>query len=198
MDGIELSSQQLERNRLDVLPDPMVRGRRNPLHFGLASRLKRARRMADLSYNSLAKAAGLQHANTVFQLERKPDHVPRCDTVERVAYALGLSPAFLAYGIEADASQPTEGLRSDGVASRLRQTRLDRGLTMRALARASGLTDTAVRSTETGASMPSIATVEAFAVALCVSPAWLAYGLGTVELPKRQRTVTAPSEPCPG
>jgi transcriptional regulator with XRE-family HTH domain len=88
----------------------------------------------------VAKAAGVPHGNTVFQLERKPDHVPRCDTVERVAYALGLSPAFLAYGIEADASQPTDGLRCEGVASRLRETRTARGLTMRALARAAGLT----------------------------------------------------------
>ncbi|MBK9350410.1 MAG: helix-turn-helix transcriptional regulator [Sulfuritalea sp.] len=47
-------------------------------------------------------------------------------------------------------------------------------MSIRALARAAGLTDTAVRSTETGASMPSIATVEAFAIALGVSTGWLA------------------------
>ncbi len=184
---------QLEPRPPDVLPGVVVRGRRNPLHLGLASRLKRARSAACLSYDTLAKAAGVQHPNTVFQLERKPDHVPRCDTVERVAYALGLSPAFLAYGIEADASQPTDGLRCEGVASRLRETRTARGLTMRALARAAGLTDTAVRSTETGASMPGIATVEAFAIALGVSPGWLAYGLGPMELPGRRRAAASPA-----
>ena len=184
---------QLEPRPPDVLPGVVVRGRRNPLHLGLASRLKRARSAACLSYDTLAKAAGVQHPNTVFQLERKPDHVPRCDTVERVAYALGLSPAFLAYGIEADASQPTAGLRCEGVASRLRETRTARGLTMRALARAAGLTDTAVRSTETGASMPGIATVEAFAIALGVSPGWLAYGLGPMELPGRRRAAASPA-----
>ena len=169
----------------------MVRGRRNPLYFGLPGRLKKARE--NLSFNSVATAAGLSDGNTIFQLERKPGHVPRLDTVERVADGLGLSPAFLAYGIESDGSQPTEGLRCEGVASRLRQTRAARGLTMRALARAAGLTDTAVRSTETGTSMPSIATVEAFAIALGVSPGWLAYGLGPMELPGRRRVAASPA-----
>lgn len=169
----------------------MVRGRRNPLYLGLPDRLKRARE--NLSFNSVAAAAGLSDGNTIFQLERKQGHVPRLETVERVAYGLGLSPAFLAYGIESDASQPTEGLRCEGVAPRLRETRTARGLTMRALARAAGLTDTAVRSTETGASMPGIATVEAFAIALGVSPGWLAYGLGPMELPGRRRAAASPA-----
>jgi transcriptional regulator with XRE-family HTH domain len=173
----------------------VVRGRRNPLHFGLAVRLKRARQ--NLSFDSVSEAAGLSDGNAVLRIERRPDYYPRLDTVERIAYALGLSPAFLAYGIEADASQPTDGLRCEGVASRLRETRTARGLTMRALARAAGLTDTAVRSTETGASMPSIATVESFAVALGVSPAWLAYGLGPMELPARRRAAESPA-PSPG
>jgi transcriptional regulator with XRE-family HTH domain len=178
-----------------VLPSRVVRGRRNPLYFGLPARLKEARE--NWSFDSVALAAGLSDGNTIFQLERKRGHVPRLDTVEKIALALGLSPAFLAYGIEADARQPTDGLRCEGVASRLRETRTDRGLTMRALARAAGLTDTAVRSTETGASMPSIATVESFAVALGVSPAWLAYGLGPMVLPGRRRAAVSPA-PSPG
>ncbi|MFO0656147.1 MAG: hypothetical protein U0787_13840 [Polyangia bacterium] len=40
--------------------------------------------------------------------------------------------------------------------------------------------------------MPSIATVEALAVALGVSPAWLAYGLGPMELPSRRRKAATP------
>lgn len=180
--------------RDDVLLGAVVRGRRNPLYLGLPARLKRARE--NLSFDSVATSAGLFDGSTVFLLERKKGHVPRLDTVERVAYALRLSPAFLAYGIESDASQPTDGLRCEGVASRLRETRTARGLTMRALAQAASLTHTAVRSTETGASMPSIATVEAFAVALGVSPAWLAYGLGPIELPsRRRRAVAATPEP---
>ena len=187
---------QLEPRPPDVLPGVVVRGRRNPLHLGLASRLKRARSAACLSYDTLAKAAGVQHPNTVFQLERKPDHVPRCDTVERVAYALGLSPAFLAYGIEADASQPTDGLRCEGVASRLRETRIHLGLSVLALATAAGLSHTAVGNVERG-TMPILATAEALAIALGVSPGWLAYGLGPMELPARRRAAESPA-PSPG
>ena len=174
----------------------MVRGRRNPLYFGLPVRLKTARQ--NLSFDSVALASGLTDGSTVLHLERKQGHVPRLDTVERVAYALGLSPAFLAYGIEAEASQPSAGWRCEGVASRLRETRTARGLTMRALARAAGLTDTAVRSTETGTSMPSIATVEALAVALGVSPAWLAFGEGPMTLPPRRKAAAATQEPDHG
>ena len=169
----------------------MVRGRKNPLFMGLASRLKTARKTAALNRQAVTQRAKLSDVSAVLGMEQG-QRIPRLDTVERVAYGLGLSPAFLAYGIESDGSQPTEGLRCEGVASRLRQTRAARGLTMRALARAAGLTDTAVRSTEAGTSMPSIATVEAFAIALGVSPGWLAYGLGPMELPGRRRVAASP------
>ncbi len=172
----------------------MVRGRRNPLYFGLPGRLKRARE--NLSFNSVAAAAGLSDGNTIFQLERKQGHVPRLDTVERVAYGLGLSPAFLAYGIEADTSQPIEGLRCEGVALRLRQTRIHRGLSVLALATAAGLSHTAVGNVERG-TMPTLATAESLATALGVSPGWLAYGLGPMELPGRRRVAASPA-PSPG
>jgi transcriptional regulator with XRE-family HTH domain len=187
---IEAIFSQVERESVCVIPGSVVRGRKNPDYLGFPSRLKKARKSQGASLDTTA--AHLSDGKTVFLLEERR-HVPRLDTVEKIAHALGLSPAFLAYGIEADASQPTAGLRCEGVASRLRETRAARGLTMRALARAAGLTDTAVRSTETGASMPSIATVEAFAIALGVSPGWLAYGLGPVELPRRRRAAASPA-----
>ena len=155
------------------------------------SRLRKARQSAGFSRQGLTQRASLAGQSTMLGWEQGL-RIPRLDAVEQVAYALGLSPAFLAYGIEADTSQPTEGLRCEGVASRLRQTRTAHGLNLRALARAAGLTHTAVRSTETGTSMPSIATVEALAVALGVSPAWLAYGLGPMELPSRRRKAATP------
>jgi len=162
----------------------VVRGRRNPLHFGLPARLKRAR--ANLSFNSVAAASGLSDGNTIFQLERKAGHVPRLDTVERVAYGLGLSPAFLAYGIEGDADPPSDGLRCEGVAQRLRQTRVQRGLSVLALATAAGLSHTAVGNVERG-TIPTLATAESLAAALGVSPGWLAYGLGPMVLPGQRR-----------
>ena len=173
-----------------MLLGDVVRGRRNPLYLGLPARLKRARE--NLSFDSVATSAGLFDGSTVFLLERKQGHVPRLDTVERVAYALGLSPAFLAYGIEADASQPTDGLRCEGVALRLRQTRIHLGLSVLALATAAGLSHTAVGNVERG-TMPTLATAEALATALDVSPAWLAYGLGPMELPGRRRAAESPA-----
>jgi len=172
-----------------MLPSDVVRGRRNPLHLGLAFRLKRARGVACLSFDSVAAAAGLTDGNTVFQIERKAGHVPRIDTVERIAKALALSPGFLAFGLAGDYSTAST-LRSDEVGARLRGVRTDRGLTMRALARLAGLTDTAVRTTENGDTVPTLATVEAFADALGLSPAWLAYGVGPQLLPARRKART--------
>ena len=168
----------------------MVRGRRNPRYLGLPGRLKRARE--NLSFNSVAAAAGLSDGNTIFQLERKQGHVPRLDTVEKVAYGLGLSPAFLAYGIEADADRPSDGLRCEGVALRLRQTRIHLGLSVLAFATAAGLSHTAVGNVERG-TMPTVATAEALAIALGVSPGWLAYGLGPKHLPGRRRLAASPA-----
>lgn len=128
--------------------------------------------------------------NTVRHLERKQGHVPRVDTVERIARALGLAPSFLAYGLDGEC-KPTGALDSAAVGARLRALRLDRGLTMRALARLAGLTDTAVRTTETGTTVPSVATVEALANALAVSPGWLAYAVGPMDAPRRRRSRTA-------
>jgi len=135
----------------------------------------------------VAEAAGISDGQIVFRLERKPGHVPRCDTVELIAYALGLSPTFLAYGIEADGPRLADGLRCEGVAVRLQETRAARGLSVLALAKQAGLSHTAVGNIERG-TMPGLDTAEALANALGVSPGWLAYGLGPVELPKRRTT----------
>ena len=169
---------------------PVVRGRRNPLYFGLPSRLKMARQ--NLSFDSVAHASGLTDGSTVLHLERKHSHVPRLDTVERVAYGLGLSPAFLAFGIESEADLPTEGWRCEDVGLRLRQTRMHRGLSVLALATAAGLSHTAIGNVERG-TMPTLATAEALATALGVSPGWLAYGLGPMELPGRRRATASPA-----
>ena len=133
----------------------------------------------------MAEAAGISDGQIVFRIERKQGHVPRCDTVERVAYALGLSPASLAYGIEADGPQLADGLRCEGVAVRLQETRAARGLSVLALAKQAGLSHTAVGNIERG-TMPGLDTAEALAKVLGVSPGWLAYGLGPMELPNRR------------
>ena len=172
----------------------MVRGRRNPLYVGLPVRLKRAR--GNLSFQSIADAAEIPDGQVVFRLERRTGHVPRCDTVEKIAYALDLSPALLAYGIEGTDSQPSRDFRCAGIANRLRDTRIIRGLSVLAVARAAGVSHTAVGNIERG-TMPGIDTAELLANALGVSPGWLAYGLGPVELPNRRAIRSKPTQAEP-
>ena len=177
--------RELEPLVVSVLPSAVVRGRKNPLYLGLSTRLKRARNDANLSFDSIAKAAGLTDGSTVVHLERKPGHIPRLDTVERIAYGLGISPAYLAYGLDGECS-PAEPLRALEVGERLRQSRLSRGLSGLALAQLAGTSHTAVGNIERGGTMPTIATVEALAKGLEISPAWLGYGLGPQVLPSRR------------
>jgi transcriptional regulator with XRE-family HTH domain len=110
---------------------------------------------------------------------------PRLDTVEKIACALELSPAYLAFGLEGEC-QPGESLHCSGVGVRLQTARLACGLNVRDLGRESKTSHTTVRLTENGETVPSIATVEALAMALNVSPAWLAYGVGPQELARRR------------
>lgn len=173
-----------------MLPSGVVRGRKNPLHYGLPVRLRRARSAAYLSLDSLATAAGLTDGTTVFNVERKPGHLPRLDTVEKIAYALGLSPAFLAYGID-QPCPPIAQLRAVSVGSRLRLARVACGLSVLALAQLAGASHTAVGNIERGGTMPTIATVEALAKALNISPGWLGYGVGPQTLPARRGTRAA-------
>ena len=175
---------------MSVLPNGVVRGRRNPLHWGVPARLKRARKAAALSFDSVAQLAQITDGNTVFQLECKEGHVARLETVERIAYALHLSPAFLAYGIDGEANAPAKGLRCEGVAQRLADARAARGLSVLAVAKLAGLSHTAVGNVERG-TMPTLATAEALAKALDLSPAWLAFGLGPQELQTRRKVRTA-------
>jgi transcriptional regulator with XRE-family HTH domain len=167
----------------------VVRGRRNPRYLGLAFRLKRARNAACLSFDSVAESAGLTDGNTVFQIERKAGHVPRLDTVEKIATALDLSPGFLAFGL-AGAPPRGEAPSVVDVGQRLRSARLAQGLSVLALARLAAVSHTGVANIERG-TMPTVATIEALANALSLSPAGLAYGIGDRELPTPRKARTA-------
>ena len=118
------------------------------------------------------------------------ERIPRIDAVEKVAYALLLSPAFLAFGIQVEARPLAQGLRSSGVAQRLADARAARGFSVLAVAKLAGLSHTAVGNVERG-TMPTLATAEALAKALDLSPAWLAFGIGSRELPPRRRPASA-------
>ena len=171
---------QLELNLSTVLPRSVVRGRKNPLHFGFAARLHRARKVAGLSFTALAHLAGLSSAKTTSALERG-DNVPRVDTAEMLARALHLAPCQLAFGVD-QPWDPAASMLCDGLPQRLRETRLARGLSMREVERVAEIADSLVRMTELGRSVLTPVTVVKLAQALAVLLAWLAFGLGPMEL----------------
>lgn len=53
-----------------------------------------------------------------------------------------------------------------------------RSLSLRAVAKAAGISAQSLLLTEAGETVPLVSTCEALAVALDVSPCWLAYGYG--------------------
>ena len=177
---------------LAVIPGCVTRGRKNPLHYGLPARLRLAR--GEWAITSLSRAAGLA-VETASNIEIS-GAVPRLDVVERLARAMLISPGWLAYG--PDGSRPwqektqraeqedkgplagpglAEGpLACEGVGARLRQARGTRSV--RSVAREAEVSDTTVRLTEEGGTIPTIATTEGIARALGLAPSWLAYGEG--------------------
>src|SRR5580658_1885521 len=124
-----------------VLSEIVTRGRRNPLHFGLAKRLRDAREAADLGIVQLAEVAGLSRP-AVGDTESR-GHVPRLDKVEKLARALKLSPCWLAYGIEAPAIEE-DALACEAMGTRLQQVREAQGLSRNALGKFAGVSHTAL------------------------------------------------------
>lgn len=163
----------------------VVRGRPNPLHFGIAARLKAAREGAALTGVRLSLDACLSR-DTVLRIEDE-GRVPQVDTVERLARVLGVSACHLAYGLPGEAGPVGDELACLGLGARLREARLSANFTRKGLARLAEITDTTIRGAEDGGRMLSVATGEALAKALGVSPCWLCYGQGPRELPPRVR-----------
>lgn len=63
---------------------------------GFAARLTTARAHHALTYRALGGAAGISH--TAVQLLERGDRSPSLDTCERLAVALDVPPAWLAFG----------------------------------------------------------------------------------------------------
>lgn len=166
----------------------LTRGRANPRHWKFPERLRRSRLAVGLHADALSLAANMAK-NVVGRLEAGDPTagrgLPKLPTAERLARALGRSPAWLAYGL-GDATAPADSglLRCQGLAERARAAREALGLSMREVSRRAELSEGVVRAVERQA-QPGIDTLERLATVLKVSPAWLAYGLGDRELPKR-------------
>ena len=78
---------------------------------------------------------------------------------------------------------------TEGMGIRLASVRLERGLTKVELARRIDLSATAIANIEKGA-QTGVDVLESLAKALGVSPAWLAFGEGPREIPKKRRVRT--------
>jgi len=164
----------------------MVRGRKNPLYFGLALRLKKARRESGLKRLHLAARAGLARATG--RTIETGNRLPTVGTIVSLAGALDVSASWLAYGI-GDMHINGAPATCDGMGTRLQQLRVEQGHTKAALARLVGLSPSTVADIENGA-QTGVEVIEALAKALCISPAWLAFNQGSRELAVRRRAVT--------
>lgn len=174
---LQLSELEMQMLLITVL----TRGRKNPTHWKLPERLKRERKRRQLSAAALSRAAGVG-TNTVSQIEAGR-RLPRLPMLERIADALQISAGYLAYGQQGDWELVAE-LRCKGLPSRLIEARAALGLSLREVDRRAGTTAGTIRAIEAGG-QPTLDTMEELALALTVSPAWLAFGLGTCNLTMR-------------
>lgn len=167
-----------------MIPTGVTRGRPNPLHQTFPLRLRRSRRAADLTLSGLVKAAGLsKNAGSMFEAGPR---LPRVSTTEQMARVLGVSAAWLAFGLGEQVAPAEQGpLRCAGLSARAREARAALGLSVREVGRRGGTAEGLARSVENG-TMPSLDMLELLAKALQVSPAWLAFGEGPRELPARR------------
>ena len=139
--------------------------------------------------------------------------MPRVDVVEKLARGLKMSPCFLAFGVEVPFAEEEAGvpLRSAKIGERLRVEREHASLSLRQLAEATRpkrspqdegepepeVSHTTIRLTEDGETIPSVATAEALAQALRISPCWLAFAEGEPRGPRfpvpiKKKKATAP------
>jgi len=123
------------------------------------------------------------------------ERIPTVGTVARLASALGVCAGWLAYGL---GEQHTEGLHptTDGMGTRIAEVRIERGLTKADVARMAHLSASSFAKIENGG-QSGVDTIELLAVALAVSPAWLAFGEGPRALPPRRRTTRAAASSSP-
>lgn len=175
----------------------VTRGKKNPLYQALSRRIAMLRSAAELTQHELAEMAQL--TRQAVSLIESGQRTAKISTVESLATALGISPAYLAFGEEGEQlwrkrrprfgiepepmPMPSPGARlcpnlHHRMGERLRQAREAKNLSMRALGRAAGCTVASVSLLEAGTGVSLLSTCEELAKALDVAPAWLAYGLG--------------------
>jgi len=176
-----------------VIPHGVVRGRKNPLHYGLPSRLRQARKTAGLTRKAVVQTAGA--GQTAMRDIETDQRLPTVATVARLALALGVTAPWLAYGL---GDMITEGTtaNTDGMGARLQAVRVERAITKAKLGRLADLTAPSITQIENGGSS-GVHVVEALALALGISPGWLAFGIGDRELMPARRGRPPAQSPDP-
>lgn len=175
----------------------VTRGKKNPLYQALSRRVALLRGTAALPQHELAELAHITRQGV--SLIESGQRTAKISTVEFIATALGVSPAYLAFGEDGEklwrkriprfglepeqppvpnpAARPCPNLHL-GMGERLARGRKAKGLSMRALGRAAGCTVASISLLESGTGIVLLSTCEELAKALDVAPGWLAYGLG--------------------
>lgn len=177
-------------------PVRMPSGVKDPLWFGLPARFSALRCAGDLTLTAIAAAANVS-INAVHLIE-EAKVIPKLDTVEAVASVLGVSPAYLAYGVDGklvfkqrrarsplppDQPEVRFGARPSaetwrGVGARLRRARDAAKMSLRQLSALSLVSHQGVAVVEKGEVSPKVSTVFDLALALDVAPGWLAFDDG--------------------
>lgn len=119
--------------------------------------------------------------------------IPTVRTIARLAVALHVSSAWLAYGIGEPTAERAAGT-CETMGVRLQTSREEKGLTKAALARLGGLSPSAFAKIENGG-QSGVDVIESLAKALGVSAGWLAFGVGpqVVASPRRGRPPAQPA-----
>lgn len=145
--------------------------------------VRRAPRPSDILPDEPDFRARLQHliatrpgAMQASELRKYALGSPKLSTLAHVARRHDVPARWLGF------NDPATGAY-EGLGARLRQTRLDRAISNRALSQASGVSSGMISTLENGAKAvsgklidASAQTIEALAAALQVAPGWLAYG----------------------
>lgn len=174
----------------------MPAGQKDPLWYGLAARLLAIREAQKMTAVALASLSS-QNAANIRQIERGLKRVPGIDTIERLAAALGVSPCWLAFGVEGEdvfrqrifgrtsppALPESQGplcfeARYAGCPERLQSRRLHLGLSKGALGSGANVSGQQIGNIERHKYVPGVDSAFRLAVALDVAPCWLAYGMG--------------------
>ena len=163
--------------------ETVTRGSPNPWHYGMPGRLRQARKAAGLSRRALEQMAGGTNGSVLYVEEGR--RLPTVATAAHLAAALGVSAAWLVYGLgEPNAA----GLISTttGMGERLQSVRASLPLARAELGRRTGLSPRAIAKIEDGG-QSGVDVVELLAQALGINPAWLAFHEGPQVLPSRRR-----------